>query len=340
MTRFARRGEMWSIYRAAGAALCCVLLAAGCARRNEVAGLVETGLERIQQAEDTPVSVDPALLTWSETGTLETGMDEPRGIAFDRDGRLYVAGDREVRVLDPDGTVRGSFAVAGEPRAIAVGAWLRQDRAVFVTLIEKLLVYSPDGVLIDRWDPPGDRNYLTCVTVSDRTAYVADAGERVVIRHSPEHEADLRFGEKDEARGIPGLVCPSPHLDVVVSADGNVIIANPGRHRVETYSPRGDLLSFFGRSSLDIGGFGGCCNPTDLALLPDGKIVTSEKGVARVKVYTPGGKLESVVATPERMNTETKGLDLAVDAAGRIFVLDSWRRVIRTFQRNEAPSDE
>ena len=149
-------------------------------------------------------------------------------------------------------------------------------------------------LLVEVWELPLDRLWFTVYTDDDDAA-------RLWQEVGAPADRILRFGEKDEARGIPGLVCPSPHLDVVVSAEGNVIIANPGRHRVETYSPRGEILSFFGRSSLDIGGFGGCCNPTDLALLPDGKIVTSEKGVARVKVYTPGGKLESVVATPARV---------------------------------------
>mgnify|MGYP001826318076 CR=1 FL=1 len=64
---------------------------------------------------------------------------------------------------------------------------------------------------------------------------------------------------------------------------------------------------------------------------------TAEKGLAatRVKVYDAKGGLESVVAPPglfdERPNGPVIVLDVAIDSAGRVLVLDPSRRQVRVF---------
>ena len=88
---------------------------------------------------------------------------------------------------------------------------------------------------------------------------------------------------------------------------------------------------------MDIEGFCGCCNPTDIALLPDGKVVTGEKGLPRVKVYRQDGAFDAVVAEQSAFVPGSVPLDLATDASGHIFVLDALRRVVRVFERVEKP---
>ncbi len=316
-------------HRAAAAALCCVLLAGGCARRSEIAGQVAETQGRIDQAEATAVTVEQSLRSWTEIEPIATGLDQPRGIAIGPEGWLYVAGDSEVRVLNSDGSLRVRFDVPGEPRAIAVG----DDSAIYVALTESLLTHRADGTLLHNWDPPGDRNYLTCVALTGTTVYVADAGERAIYVLTGSHVG--RIAEENEAAGIPDLIVPSPHMDVAVAPDGNIIVANPGHRQVQTHSPDGALLSKFGTASMEIDGFGGCCNPADLAVLADGRIVTAEKGIPRVKVCNTDGTIESVIALPEDLDTRAKGLDLAVDADDRVLMLDPDARNVRIFVRDE-----
>ncbi len=321
-------------HRSAAAGLCVALVVgiAGCPQRAEIASGVRDTQVRIEQSERATVGVDEALLTWNELASVPTGMDEPRGIALDAEGHLLVAGDSEVRRFDSSGALLGSFGVVGEPRGIAVG----EDGRIYVTFIENLAVLDAGGALLETWVPPGDNNYLTSVAVTGETVYVADAGERVVYRVGPDDTAAQRFGEKDQAAGIPGLVVPSPYFDVAIASDGNLVIGNPGRRSVETYSPEGALLAAFGEASMDIGGFSGCCNPTDIAILPDRRIVTAEKGSPRVKVCEADGEIESVIATTADFNPAVRGLDLAASPDGRVFVLDPMKKAVRVFTRKEA----
>jgi hypothetical protein len=127
-----------------------------------------------------------------------------------------------------------------------------------------------------------------------------------------------------------GLIVPSPHLDVAIAPDGNVMNSNPGEHRVETHSPDGKMLSKWGKESMDIDGFCGCCNPTDFALLPDGSVVTSEKGLLRVKIYDSAGVFKEVVAGAESFNETITALDLAA-YLDRIYVLDPFNKVVRIY---------
>ena len=85
---------------------------------------------------------------------------------------------------------------------------------------------------------------------------------------------------------------------------------------------------------MEIEGFCGCCNPSHFAILEDGSFVTSEKGIPRVKIYDRLGRLASVVAGSDRFDEGTVGLDLALDSAQRILVLDPARRAVRIFVKD------
>ena len=116
-----------------------------------------------------------------------------------------------------------------------------------------------------------------------------------------------------------------------MTPDGNLWVANPGRHQLELYTPAGELLRSFGQSGNAIDQFLGCCNPSDFALLSDGRIVTAEKGVPRVKVFKDDGHLQTVVAGPDSFGDNRAGLDIATDSAGRILILEPGTASIRVF---------
>jgi hypothetical protein len=86
---------------------------------------------------------------------------------------------------------------------------------------------------------------------------------------------------------------------VKLGKDGLLRVNNPGRHRVEIYTAEGDLELSWGKATVGIEGFCGCCNPTALGLLADGRCITCEKGLPRVKVIRQRGAFECVVAGTE-----------------------------------------
>lgn len=284
--------------------------------------------QRIDQTLSQLRRVDPSLLRWRQMAQLTTGLKEPRGIVPGPDGSVYVVGDQALETLSSAGQRIGAVAVSGPPTCVASDG----KSEVIVGFADHFEVCDlARSAVVARSASFGPAAYLTCVAFSPAGIYVADAGNRVVLRCNRSGAVLARIGERDDARRIPGLFVPSPHLDVAPLPGNLVLVVNPGRHLVETYTARGELKGSWGRYGNEIDAFCGCCNPADIARLPDGRIVTAEKGLPRVKVFRPDGSLESVVAAPEQFSAQPPALDVAVDSLGRIYVLDPPARRITIF---------
>lgn len=289
--------------------------------------------------------VDPQLVRYHLVGGFRSPRPEPRRLAMDRDGRLYLAADRQVIQLTAEGAFLNEIACAAPTRCVAVA----DDGTLYVGLKDHVEVYDRKGQRAAQWDPLAKRPFLTGLAVGSNDLFAADAGNRLVWRYDRSGRLLGRIGERNRDRNVPGLVIPSPCLDVEIAPDGLLRVNNPGRHRVEAYTPDGDVEFHWGRPSAAIDGFCGCCNPVNLALLPDGRCVTFEKGLPRVKVYDAEGRFESVVAAPDAFTDSGKefagadpdrasigGLDGVLDRRGRVYALDLLSGQIQIFQPKPA----
>jgi sugar lactone lactonase YvrE len=285
--------------------------------------------------------VDPSQIIFRESGKLAPGLEHLTALATGADGRIYVAGDDRIVVYDLGGSELERIPLTKTPDCIAVAA----DGDILLGMRSHIEVVDAKGTTKSVWDDLGERSYITSIAVGEDEAYVADAGQRVVLRFDRSGQLLGRIGEKDEAREIPGFIIPSPYFDVAFDAQGALWAVNPGRHGLENYRANGDLVSSWYRPAIDANGFCGCCNPSHIAFRSDGSLVTTEKGLARVKVYSPDWKLLGFVAAPGAFEEapagafscelETPLKDLAVDQRGRVLVLDSRQRAVRIFEAME-----
>lgn len=270
---------------------------------------------------------DPQLLRYTEQQVFATPHPRPRAIALAPDGHLFVAADKYVSELKPDGTLLGEFALTEEARCLAVA-----DDALYVGFRQRVEVFDRKGGRRATWEALPEKVYLTSLAVGANDVFAADAGRRMVLRYDRSGQLRGRIGERDPARNVPGFIVPSPFFAVRLGADGLLRVTNPGRHRVEVYTTDGDLEQSWGRAGAAIEHFCGCCNPVALTLLADGRVVTFEKGIPRVKLHEADGAFAGVVAGAESFAENARvcgpndctlgGLDGVADAAGRIYILD------------------
>lgn len=279
-------------------------------------------------------AVDPALIVYDETATIDVGLAEPRAIAVGANGRIYVAGDKTVRVFDPQGVrLPGDISLDDAPTSIAIAA----DSTIFLAMTDHVEVYESNGTRSAAWDPVSAETRITSIALAEEDLFVADYGHREVVHYKRSGQIVGPIGD---------FVIPSPFFDVAVGPDRTLHVTNTGEHRIEIYSFDGNLISWWGEfSNTAVEGFSGCCNPVNFALLADGEgYVTCEKGLTRVKIYDPEGNLVGFVAEPRQFarhdarkeapgfNWDLVGLDVAVGAAGRIVVLDRTTAEIRIFK--------
>lgn len=295
--------------------------------------------ERFDFNVDSFMTVDPQLLTYEESGGFATGLSVVRGIATGPDDAVLVVGDDKLLILDGAGQRQREVLVKGTPTCVAAA-----DQ-YYVGVDARVEIYDSQGDKLGVWEEGfNEESVLTSIAVGEEDVFVADAGNRIVLRFEREGRLLNRIGDPNEEQGVLGFVIPSPYFDVATGDDGLLRVANPGARRIETYTPDGDLLGQWGQASSDIEGFFGCCNPSHFVLLPDGRIMTSEKGIPRIKVYAGRGELKCVVAEPRQLAhsdtvaTETrdehqlKAFDIAVDSTGRVLVLDPTSGNVRVFQ--------
>jgi sugar lactone lactonase YvrE len=286
--------------------------------------------------------VDPALILYSEIlPPIDTSLNETSAIAIDDTGNIYIAGDTSISIFDQNKNRIKNINLTQRPNCLAVSG-----NRIYVGVIDHIEIYSTDGENIETWECLGEPAVLTSIAVDKNEIFVADAGNRLVVRYDKNGNIINRIGKKDPDRNIPGFVIPSPYFDLAVAKDGLLRVVNPGKHRIEAYTPDGDLEFSWGFPSSNIEGFCGCCNPINFAILPDGSFVTCEKGLTRVKVYDPDGAFTGVVAGPQQLvrgrsvspcNTPSQcqsgGFDIAVDSKGRVYVLDTIKNSIRIFAK-------
>lgn len=249
-----------------------------------------------------------------------------RGVAVDGEGRLYLAGDSEVKVFDSGGELTRRWATSRPGFAVAVD---REGR-VWVGQEGRAEVYSAGGELLDGWRDGERLGLVTAIGFTAGGVLLADAAARC-IRHYDRRGTWLNDVGDRHRKG--GFHIPNGMVDFAVDGAGVVHVANPGMHRVERYTATGEPRGYFGRfDGRDPAGFPGCCNPTNVALARHGRVVVTEKAEPRVKVYDAEGRLETVVAGAEDFDPGCKNMDVAVDPWDRIAVADTVRLTLKVFE--------
>ena len=285
---------------------------------------------------------DPKLISHQEVRRWRAPHADARRLALAPSGKLWLASGNYVTEFTSAGERGLEIALPEPARAIAAAA----EGLIFVGLRDHIEVFDARGERKATWDSPAKKTWFTGLALQENEVFAADSGNRVIQRYDRSGKLLGRIGEKNKERNIPGFIVPSPYLDVEIAPDGLLRVNNPGRHRVEVYTPDGDFELAWGTASMGISGFCGCCNPINLALLPDGRYVTCEKGLPRVKIYNDRGEFESVVAGPESFPENAKacaskglgdctqgGLDAVADASGGILILDFVTGEVRVMER-------
>jgi hypothetical protein len=278
--------------------------------------------------------LDSSEPSFNEISQLELDK-KPSAIHVAADGRIFMALEDALLILDELLTVKGRIWLETPANCIAVAADL-----IFIGTRNHIEVLDQSGKIISTWADLGENSLITSLAINDEQVAVADAGNKICYIFTSSGKLVRQIRGKQENGGA-WFIIPSPYFDVAAGENGTFYIVNPGRHRIEQWSADGKLMTMWGKAGNGLGEFSGCCNPICLARFSDGRFVTVEKGLGRLMVFDVQGHYQYsgnqllFDASNTLCSTLATCSDLAVDSKGKIYFLDQKSKFLRIFELKE-----
>ncbi len=254
---------------------------------------------------------------FGEPGSGPGQFNEPRGLAADSRGNLYVADTKNsrIQVFDPNGQFLRAIGAPGsgdgqlkEPCGVAVDA----DGTVVVadTWNHRIARFRPDGSWMGVWFD-SQRGFFgpRSVLLSRGFLYVADTGNKRVVRFDKDGKKVSEWGKAGSGPGE--FVEP---VGLTADAAGNVLVADTGNHRIQVFDPEGKFV----RESPVFGWKDFYTEPY-LSLGPTGSIFATDSTEGRVNEYDAAGTLLHSFR-PDGIFKRPTGI--VVDPLGRVVVSD------------------
>ncbi len=186
--------------------------------------------------------------TFGASGAEPGQLNEPRAVAADARGNLYVADTKNSRieVYDGSGTFLRAIGAFGEgdgqlkePCGVAIGP----DGDVYVadTWNHRVARFGPDGQWKGAWRDP-ERGFFgpRSVAIAGGSVYVADTGNKRVVRFDGEGNVTGSWGGAGTGPGQ--FVEP---VGIAADAAGKIYVADTGNHRVQVFQADGTFVRQF-----------------------------------------------------------------------------------------------
>ena len=245
------------------------------------------------------------------------------GIAVDPDGLLYASGDSEIQVFGSDGAMRSRWHTERPALSVAVA----RDRRVFVGEEGQIEIFDPARKTARVWRDEKTLCRVTAIGFTGDSVLAGDAAARAIRRLDQAGRVINTIGTDNNLRG---LLIPNGVVSFGVDAAGIIHVANPGKHRVERYSPDGKPMGRFGRFHFqDPAGFTGCCNPTNIAV--SDRIYVTEKAGPRLKAYSHDGAFQGILAA-DCFDPNCKNIPVHAGPRGLVYAADTVTLRILVFE--------
>jgi DNA-binding beta-propeller fold protein YncE len=219
---------------------------------------------------------------------------EPRGIAFDAQGRAYVADtfNHRVQVFNPQGEFLFLFGEQGE-----MEEQFKEPNDLTVSPAGKIYVLDTWNHRVQVFDLQGRFQFSFgdglygprgIALDNEGNVYVSDTGNGRVVVFSAKGKPLRRIATK----GQENNQLDEP-VGVAVSDQGEVFVADTGNRSVKVFDKQGRLVRLWSIAEEVNKGRG---NEQHLALAPNGNVFLADPAGGQVHVYTPEGKKVSTVS--------------------------------------------
>ncbi len=249
------------------------------------------------------------------TGTASQ-FDDPRGIALDAQGNLYVVDEnnQKIRKVTPEGEVS---TLAGSTLGFADGVGATAQ------------FYDPFGVAID----------------DQGNVYVGDSNNNKIRKISSNGDVSTLAGSiPGYADGTGTAAQFNAPYGVAVDVQGNVFVADLYNHRIRKVTPNGEVSTLAGSTQGLANGIGSAAQfnfPRGIAVDSRGNVYVADSNNHQIRKITSNGLVTTLagsVAGFKDGEADTSQFDfpneVALDAVGRVYVADGNNHKIRKIELN------
>lgn len=291
-------------------------------------------LRDLEEATVFPFAVPQFEMGWGSPGSAPGQFQEPRSLAANNLGFLYIpdSGNHRIQTFDIAGNYLFSWGTNGsgtgqlnQPRSVAVAP----SQLVYVadTNNHRIQVFDPFGVYIGRWGSQGVGNGQfrspTSVAVApDGSVYVADSENKRVQKFDANGNFLLEFGTSGTGDG--GFTAPAA---IAVDPEGAVYVAD--NNRIQKFDELGEFVLKWGSPGTGNGQFN---NPVAIAIDLDGTVLIADYGNRRLQKFTKLGTFLHELGTTGTGDGDLLGpAGVAYDIDNSIIVTDAVRNKVQKF---------
>jgi sugar lactone lactonase YvrE len=276
-----------------------------------------------------PAVVEPAR-TFGGPGSGPGQLAEPRGLAADARGNLYVADTKNhrIQVFDSNGGFVRSIGKEGSGEGQLkepCGVTADSDGTVIVadTWNHRIARFAADGSWLGAWIDK-EKGFFgpRAVLVSRGFLYVSDTGNKRIVRFD---RSGNRLSEWGTAGGGPGQFIEP--VGLAADAGGNVYVADTGNHRIQVFDSEGKFLREF-----SVFGWKDFYTEPYIAIGPGDSVLATDSTQARVNEYDFAGNLRR---SWRASGTFKRPSGIALDPFGRVTVSDRETHLIHSWSLSD-----
>ncbi|XP_068715120.1 E3 ubiquitin-protein ligase TRIM71-like [Montipora foliosa] len=208
----------------------------------------------------------------------------PTGIAFGKDGKIYVADNANhgIQIFNEEGRYMSMLGGEESLDSQLKDLWgLSLDSNGNIIVVDAgnkfIKLFSHDGKFLTKIGGPSSLSYPVHCVQSGDYLIVSDRGDHSVKVFTREGYYKYQFGTRGTGNGEFNNPC-----FLSVTKSGHVLVCDDGNHRVQVFELNGKFVGQFGKEGSNLGEFK---YPLSVALLSNGQIVVSDNGNHRIQIF-------------------------------------------------------
>lgn len=270
-------------------------------------------------------------VVWGRRGVSEGMFEKPRAAAISPEDEIFIVDmTARIQVFDLDGNFLRAWQIPEFYKGRPSGLSFNNDGNLLVadTHYNRMLVYTPDGKLLDEQtiggdegSEPGQFGFVTdAVQDSQGNYYISEYGQHDrVQKFDPQGNFLFQWGGHGQEPGQ--FVRPQ---NMVVDQNDHIWVADACNHRIQVFDATGDeakLIKIWGEHGSEPGKMG---YPYDLQLDGEGHLYVVEYSNHRVQKFDlEGSSLGTWGISGRQPGQLASPWALVRDRYGRIHVIDS-----------------